>query len=187
MLGGSLPFKGDHEQAIIHGILNDQPESLPGLPKEVAEIVQTALAKNPAGRYQNCHELIEALEQAERSLGIRSPRRVFRREKPRHKTWPASPVLWAAVAISLAVLARFLLLHPFKKIPFSEREWILVSDFENQTGDEVFDRSLNTALTVSLQQSRYVNVFPRSRVKETLQRMGKKDPERLDEESVRWL
>jgi tetratricopeptide (TPR) repeat protein len=185
MLGGKLPFRGDHEQAIIHAILNDQPEPIKGLPKELEQIVQTALAKNAAERYQNGHEFIEALGQAEQSLGIKHLRRVSLGEKPRHKKWLASPIFWAAVTISFGVAAGFLLLHPSKKIPFSERGWILVTDFENQTGDAVFDRSLNTALTVSLQQSRYVNIFPRSRVKETVQRMGRKDPDRLDEELAR--
>jgi len=35
-------------------------------------------------------------------------------------------------------------------------------------------------MTVSLQQSRYVNVFPRARVKETFQRMKREMPEKLD-------
>jgi serine/threonine protein kinase/Tfp pilus assembly protein PilF len=185
MLGGSLPFKGDHEQAIIHGILNENPEPLQGLPKELEKIVHKALAKNPAERYQNGYEFIKALEQVERSLGIQSLRRVFLREKPRHKKWLASPIFWATIIIVFGLALSFWLLHPSRKIPFSERGWILVTDFDNQTGDEVFDRSLNTALTVSLQQSRYVNIFPRTRVKETLQRMGRKDPDRLDEELAR--
>jgi serine/threonine protein kinase/Flp pilus assembly protein TadD len=185
MLNGKVPFRGDHDQAVIHAILNDQPEPIKGLPKEVERIVHTALAKNPAERYQNCHEFIKALGQAEQSLGIEHLRRVSIREKPRHKKWLASPILWAVAAVSFAAVAGFLLLQPSRKIPFSERGWILVTDFENQTGDGVFDRSLNTALTVSLQQSRYVNVFPRSRVKETLQRMGRKDPDRLEGELAR--
>ena len=45
-------------------------------------------------------------------------------------------------------------------IAFAERDWLLVSDFANQTGDPVFDRSLNTALSAALTQSRYVNVVP---------------------------
>jgi len=58
-------------------------------------------------------------------------------------------------------------------LSFANRDWILVADFENRTGDARFDKALFTALTVSLEQSRYANVFPRSRVYETLQRMGR--------------
>ena len=52
-----------------------------------------------------------------------------------------------------------------------ERAWILPADFENRTRDSVFDRALDAALTTGLQQSAYVNVFPRSRVQQTLVRM----------------
>jgi tetratricopeptide (TPR) repeat protein len=39
-------------------------------------------------------------------------------------------------------------------LSFSSRDWILIADFENRTGDPRFDRALLTALTVSLEQSR---------------------------------
>ena len=58
-------------------------------------------------------------------------------------------------------------------IAFAERDWLLVSDFANHTGDPVFDRSLNTALSAALTQSRYVNIVPSSRIRESLRRMGK--------------
>src|SRR5439155_10416616 len=55
-----------------------------------------------------------------------------------------------------------------------ERAWILPADFENRTRDSVFDRALDAALATGLQQSAYVNVFPRSRVQQTLIRMGRR-------------
>jgi tetratricopeptide (TPR) repeat protein len=58
-------------------------------------------------------------------------------------------------------------------LSFDNRDWILIADIENRTGDPRFDKALFTALTVSLEQSRYANIFPRSRVYETLQRMGR--------------
>jgi tetratricopeptide (TPR) repeat protein/DNA-binding winged helix-turn-helix (wHTH) protein len=61
-------------------------------------------------------------------------------------------------------------------VPFSERDWILITEFENVSGDEVFDRSLRTALITGVRQSRYVNVLPDARISDSLRRMGK-DPE----------
>ncbi len=66
-------------------------------------------------------------------------------------------------------------------LDFMSRDWILVSDFLNQTGDPVFDRSLWSAFNVSLQQSTTANVFPRSRLEETLKRMGKNVDAPIDE------
>ncbi len=61
------------------------------------------------------------------------------------------------------------------------RDYVLIGDFENQTGDPIFDRSLVTALATSLDQSSAVNVYSPVRVKETLRRMLKTNVERIDE------
>ncbi len=66
-------------------------------------------------------------------------------------------------------------------LPFAKRDWILILDFENQTGDPRFDRALLTAFTVSLEQSRYVNVYSRARAGSALQRMGRPVNTPLDE------
>ena len=43
---------------------------------------------------------------------------------------------------------------------------MLISDFENQTGDPAFDKSLTTAFTTSLGQSSYANIYSRLRITE---------------------
>ncbi len=72
-------------------------------------------------------------------------------------------------------------------LSFSPRDWILVADFDNQTGESIFDRSLLTAFTVSLEQSPHANVFPRSRISATLQRMGRNGETRIDEQVGREI
>jgi len=60
VLAGKLPFRGDHDQTIIHSILYKEPESLikahPGLAPELEHIVGQALSKKPADRYQTMEE-----------------------------------------------------------------------------------------------------------------------------------
>ena len=75
-----------------------------------------------------------------------------------------------------------LIISSLKSVPFSEKDWILITDFENLTGDDVFNQSLNTALEVTIQQSSFVNVFPRARINETLKRMGKESTEIINED-----
>ncbi len=70
---------------------------------------------------------------------------------------------------------------------FNERDWVLVADFENQTGDPRFDRALFTALTVSLEQSLHANIYPRSRVRLTLERMQKDADTKIDEALAREI
>jgi len=66
-------------------------------------------------------------------------------------------------------------------LAFKERDWILIADLENLTGDKVFDRSLGAALEVGIAQSRFVNVFPPGRVEDARRRMQKAGGDRLDE------
>jgi len=72
-------------------------------------------------------------------------------------------------------------MSPQVALAFQDRDWIIIADIENLTGDPIFDRSLLTAMTIGIQQSKYVNVFPPSRVEEALQRMRKERGAKLDE------
>ena len=87
--------------------------------------------------------------------------------------WRPAPVV--AVAVGGGALAWRLwpvrLSISQRALAFNERDWILITDFKNLTGETVFDRSLRVALDVAIAQSQYVNVFPPSRVQETL-RLG---------------
>jgi DNA-binding winged helix-turn-helix (wHTH) protein/tetratricopeptide (TPR) repeat protein len=62
---------------------------------------------------------------------------------------------------------------------FTDKDSVLIADFENTTGDEVFDGTLRRALAVQLGQSPFVNVFPEERVRETMRYMGRPEGERV--------
>jgi tetratricopeptide (TPR) repeat protein len=91
-------------------------------------------------------------------------------------------IIWTG-SILINIIFILLLINALKPAPISEKDWILITDFENQTGDDVFDQSLNTALEVSIQQSSFVNVLPRARINETLTRMGKEQTELINDET----
>jgi len=65
MVTGHLPFKGEHEQAVIYMILNQDPPSLAGfrsdIPDAFQQIVAKALEKDRAHRYQNVGALVKDL------------------------------------------------------------------------------------------------------------------------------
>ena len=91
---------------------------------------------------------------------------------------------------SLVVIASVLALFLFysgKAISFTERDWIVITDFENLTDETIFDHSLNTAFTLSINQSRYVNVITRQRMQKTLKRMKKGGKLHIDEETGREI
>ncbi len=59
------------------------------------------------------------------------------------------------------------------KLDFQQRDWVLISDFQNRTGESVFDGTLEYALERELSNSRFVNVVPRERVNDALLMMKK--------------
>ncbi|HXX63237.1 MAG TPA: serine/threonine-protein kinase, partial [Bacteroidota bacterium] len=65
MLSGALPFRGDHEAAVIYSIAHGTAEPLsrirPDVPLELERIVSRALEKDPAARYQNAEDMASEL------------------------------------------------------------------------------------------------------------------------------
>ena len=95
------------------------------------------------------------------------------------------PVALAAETLLLAGLALsgWFLTRPQPAIAFAERDWVVVGDVRNLTGDARLDDSLEQAFRISLEQSRYVNVLSDLKVRETLQRMQKKVDAQVDRAS----
>lgn len=89
--------------------------------------------------------------------------------------WRRPPVLFAEALVLLAAVGffAFSLLRSPPAIAFQERDWVVVGDLSNFTGDQRLDDSLETALRISLEQSRYVNVMPQIKVQSVLARMGR--------------
>ena len=75
MITGQLPFKGEHEAAVIYSILNEAPEPLErykaDLPQGLQGVVNKALEKNREMRYQQIDEL--QVDFKKLSKGIESP------------------------------------------------------------------------------------------------------------------
>ena len=69
----------------------------------------------------------------------------------------------------------------------SERDTIVLADFDNSTGDPVFDDGLKTALAVSLRQSPFLNVLPAGQVASTLQLMTRPPGTKITAEVAREL
>ena len=83
------------------------------------------------------------------------------------------------MAAGLAFGAWFLM-HPQPAIAFAERDWVVVGDLRNLTGDQRLDESLEQAFRISLEQSRYVNVLSDMKVRETLGNMQRKPDVAVD-------
>jgi len=96
--------------------------------------------------------------------------------------WRRPPILAVEVLCVLGLLGGTLY-STFRSPPalaFHERDWVVVGDMDNFTDDPRLQESLATALRVSLEQSRYVNLVPELKVQDALQRMGRGQQTTID-------
>lgn len=72
MITGQLPFKGEYEQAVVHAILNEEPKPIrnvrPDVPAELEKIVRMAMKKDASKRFQQVHEILDALSLLEKKI-----------------------------------------------------------------------------------------------------------------------
>jgi len=96
--------------------------------------------------------------------------------------------LWVAIVVVLIAAvgvagARLLVLR--SKPILKSSDHILIGDFENDTGDSVFDDTLKQGVSVQLGQSPYVNILSDERVRATLRLMTRPPDTRLIPEVAR--
>jgi serine/threonine protein kinase/tetratricopeptide (TPR) repeat protein len=76
-----------------------------------------------------------------------------------------------SVVVVVALIAGGLYYRSRRAKPLTDKDTIVLGDFDNKTGDPVFDDTLKTALSVSLNQSPFLNVLSDNKVAATLKRM----------------
>ncbi len=92
----------------------------------------------------------------------------------------------SSFTIICAVIVLFIF-YGGKSAPFNERDWVVLADFINHTEEAIFDKSMNTAFEISIDQSRHINVVPRKRMQEAMKRIGKEPGTIIDEELCREI
>jgi serine/threonine protein kinase/tetratricopeptide (TPR) repeat protein len=188
------PFRASSFVATSERVLREIPSPVtmlnPKLPPELNGLVAKMLAKNPSERFHSAQELqleLRRLQEQTPGLGMATP--VPPSTSYGETAFPQQPYTVRGLGLLLAATILVLLIGivwrrtyrpSHAPTMFSTRGSLLISDFD--TTDHVIpEAGLREGLTIALQQSRYVNVYPRSRVYEVLQRMKRKDVDRIDE------
>lgn len=90
--------------------------------------------------------------------------------------------------LALAVIATMFVYFKSKRVaPLTDKDTILLTEFDNKTGEDVFDRTLRQGLAVQLQQSPFLDIFPETRTRATLQLMSLSPDERVTRERAREI
>jgi len=168
---------------LINAILNQPPVPPSALNQAVNPALEAitlkALQKDPKLRYQSAEELAADLERLNSAIVPAALRQASRQRFRRS----LRPVILVAGVLFLAFVAwqvsRRLQVRPAE----GPRPTLLVGDFENKTGEPVFDNTLREMFTSSLEQSHLVQVFPTSRLVDVLRRMGLPPGQTIDEKT----
>jgi len=198
MATGKLTFEGASAGEICGAILHQEPPAISSLNPSVAAglepVIHKALEKDRDLRYQSAADMRTDLQRLKRDTesgrlaAATSHGEAVRPHTTRHPkaavpTWllPVSGLV-IIVAISATLYNRF---HRAK--PLTDKDTIALADFDNKTGDPVFNDTLKTALTVSLNQSPFLNVLTDSTVRKTLKLMTRSPDTKLTPDVAREL
>ena len=96
-------------------------------------------------------------------------------------------MLFACVAVIAALIAGGLYYRSHRARRLTDKDTIVLADFDNSTGNAVFDGTLKTALRVSLNQSPFLNVLSDGKVRETLELMTRPPETKLTPDVAREL
>ena len=188
MLAGHLPFRGEHEAAMMYSIVNEDSEPiqkyLPDASSDLIHVLNRLLEKNPQDRYQSIADAVIELKRLKRDTSrVRHIQTVTQSVNPLLTSVPGTstqqlPIaskplwkkpFWVGIAIVIVVgiiAAGVLVFYPNAKqvVPLNPKG-IVVAEFENQTGDSSLDhlsRMVADALSQGLAQIGLVDVVPSS-------------------------
>ena len=208
MVTGQLAFPGKTPGVIMEAILNRAP--IPAtlmnsqVPPQLEEIIDKALERDCDFRYQTAADIRADLQRLRRETvsghvsasHISSVRSSARRSAsavaaPAQK--PAKPIYWkwvgtiAAVVIALAGVV-FFSWQKFAVPPVSKHSpvTVLVADFNNHSGDSVFNDTLEPMLNVALEGASFINAYDRSQARALASKLPHPS-DKLDEQTARLL
>jgi tetratricopeptide (TPR) repeat protein/tRNA A-37 threonylcarbamoyl transferase component Bud32 len=203
---GLQPFRGDSTADIFDGLLNRAPEAPvklnPALPRQLEDIVNKALQKDPNLRYQSAGEMRTDLQRLKRSMESQDWDATLTGTAPAAASKPVAAAasahsaaprrghrsIWlgsGGVVMLVLALGGWLFLGHRSAHALTEKDTIVLADFANSTGDTVFDDALKQALAVDLDQSPFLNILSEGKVEATLRQMTHAPGEKLTEALAR--
>ena len=182
MATGKMPFHGESLVDTCAEILRKNPAPPSELNAKVQpkleNLIQRALEKDPALRYQHAADMGADLQRQKRDWDTQ-------RSPDASRLAPAAskrlPWLLAAVLLLAAIVTGWYFVS-HRPAKLTDKDTIVVGDFDNRTGDSVFDDTLKQGLAVQLEQTPFLALMSDNKVNQTLKLMGRPAGDRLTPE-----
>ncbi len=137
------------------------------VPKAANDIIMKCLEMERERRYQTATEILTDLEKVDPSkrAGAAVHIKARLRKVSRYRNWIA-----AALVLALAAASGLLLRNQFLHRAETAHAPVtaLVADFNNHTGNPVFDGALEPIVKLALEEAAFINVYDRTRMRADL-------------------
>jgi predicted Ser/Thr protein kinase/predicted Zn-dependent protease len=189
---GQRPFAKKNRVLTMDAILHAQPPAPTTLnsqlPAGLDKIICRALEKDRERRYQHASDLRSDLLGLKRATESGTSAVISAVPAATHpKRHIAGWMLALSAGVVAIVVAFGVFFYSHRATALTERDTIVLADFDNKTGDPVFDDTLKQALVVDLEQSPFLNVLSDRKVTAMLRLMGRPLNQPLVGEAAREL
>jgi tetratricopeptide (TPR) repeat protein len=166
MATGGRAFTGETEAILHDAIQHREPtpvrELAPEITPKLEEIVEMCLEKEREKRFQNAAEIRACLEQQSGHFRKTQSKRLTRR----------FVVAAALVVVFASAVASVLYRRPHPGFKLTDKDTVVLADFQNKTGDPVFDVGLTWALRIALEQTPFLNPLSDDKLNRLLAQTG---------------
>ncbi len=192
LLTGQLPFQGDHEAAVLHAIISEEPLPVARFNNKVSaklqDVVDKAMAKEKEERYQHIDDVLADLRREKKSLEYVKTTQIPPEAIPPKPKKTLLPFIVPASIIFVLVLL-FLILKPFQlqivpeKKAVAEENTLAIMYFENlveRDDPERLGEIVTNLLITDLSESQYMNVVSSQRLYDILKLLGREGEKVID-------
>jgi len=160
LLSGENPFDADTTMGKLWKRTNESPrppsELDNAIPQPLSDIVRRCLEIDPQRRFASAAELVQQIEAWLNPRG-----RTEKGSKSSQWKWTAVGTAVALVVLVVLTLRPKIVTFPTQHPPVT----MLIADFENKTGDPIFNETLEPMLAIALEGAPFISLYDRGQAR----------------------
>ena len=196
MATGQLPFKGEHDAAIMYSIVNEAPILVssinPNIPQVLERIIHKALNKEVEDRYQHADDLQTDLKNLKKEIETRKTVVTktdipITKEPEKKPIWSKRAFIFVSVFVIIVIIISIFIFKRVGQTPITkiEENSLAVLYFENLKDPEDSERLgqiLQELIIADLSEVEFLKVFSSQRLFDIQKQLGSRDRKKIDPE-----